>query len=939
MYSVSVFIIFGTQTETFNMRPKLILGIFLLFPAIISFSQEKKQLDHNAYQEWRRIKDHSISRDGEFITYYLKSNAEANDILMLHDQLGKTLLQYERGTKPQFSFSSDYLFFTINPDLDTLKTKRREKVKKDKLPMDSLAIRNLKSGALRKISRLKSYKVPEKWSGWFAYQYLPEADSTNKKLLKKLKKEKAFQLVISSNTGASIYEYPAVTEYVLSEKGGKIAFVTKGDSTYSEGVYVFDTNSESLSPIFRAKGKYYSFSWDEVGSQLTFVSDLDTTKAPIHYPNLHYWKSDSAMIIASGSENGKSKDLLISEHFGNHFSKDGKTLYFGYKEMPIVQDTSLLEEEIVNVEVWSYQDKKLHTQQKIDKEADSKRSYTVAYDVGTNQIIQLGNATITEVIESDEGNSSNLLGINDQPYGERISWEGFPYYKDLYAINKETGSSTLIKSEVRGSGQMSPGGKYAYWYDVVDSAWFTYNFATKKETQITNNSQVPFYNERHDTPSHPYPYGVMTWTENDNKVLIYDRWDIWQVDPKGESDMTRITPNGREKEIKYRYIKLDDEERFVKSGQKLLLGAFYEDDKSEAIFELTFKKGAKPVKKISGDFQFDNFKKAQESNEIIYSKENFNIFPDLLITSNGFKKFTKISNVNPQQKDYSWGSIELYKWTSLDGQELEGMLVKPGNFDPNKKYPLMVNFYEKSADRLNNHRDPFPHRSTINYSFYASRGYVIFNPDVHYKDGYPGESAYNCVISGINSLIEDGFVDKDRIGVQGHSWGGYQVAYLVTKTDIFKCAESGAPVPNMISAYGGIRWWTGLSRMFQYEHTQSRIGGTLWEYPQRFIENSPIFYIDKINTPVLIMHNDQDGHVPWYQGIEFFVAMRRLGKPSWFLNYQGEPHWPQKLQNRIDFNIRMQQYFDHYLMDAPMPKWMKDGVPALKMGIDQGLDD
>ena len=251
---------------------------------------------------------------------------------------------------------------------------------------------------------------------------------------------------------------------------------------------------------------------------------------------------------------------------------------------------------------------------------------------------------------------------------------------------------------------------------------------------------------------------------------------------------------------------------------------------------------------------------------------------------------------------------------------------------------MIVNFYEKSSDGLHRHRAPAPGRSTINYAFYASRGYLIFNPDVYYRTGYPGESAYNCVIPGVTSLIEQGFVDRDNIGVQGHSWGGYQIAHLVTKTDIFKAAEAGAPVPNMISAYGGIRWWTGLSRQFQYEHTQSRIGGTPWEYPMRYLENSPIFNIDKINTPLLIMHNDADGHVPWYQGIEFFVSLRRLGKPAWFLNYNGEPHWPLKRQNRKDFNIRMAQFFDQYLKGAPKPVWMERGVPAVEKGINQGYE-
>ena len=368
-----------------------------------------------------------------------------------------------------------------------------------------------------------------------------------------------------------------------------------------------------------------------------------------------------------------------------------------------------------------------------------------------------------------------------------------------------------------------------------------------------------------------------------------------------------------------------------------MLSTFNEDTKNSGYAELNMNNG-KLKTLISGPYRYARLMKAQKDDGLIFTRESFIEYPEMRYSDGSFKNEKVLSNANPQQKDYNWGTSELVKWNSLDGIELTGMLIKPENFDPNKKYPLLVNFYERSSDGLHRHRNPNPGRSSINYSFYTSRGYVIFNPDVHYRVGYPGESAYNCVIPGVTSLIEKGYIDKDNIGVQGHSWGGYQIAYLVTKTDIFKAAESGAPVPNMISAYGGIRWWTGLSRQFQYEHTQSRIGGTPWQYPQRYIENSPIFNIDKINTPLLIMHNDADGHVPWYQGIEFFMSLRRLQKPSWFLNYNGEPHWPLKLQNRKDFNIRLAQFFDYYLKGEPMPVWMKRGVPAIEKGINQGYE-
>ncbi|MGB5359571.1 MAG: prolyl oligopeptidase family serine peptidase, partial [Eudoraea sp.] len=444
-----------------------------------------------------------------------------------------------------------------------------------------------------------------------------------------------------------------------------------------------------------------------------------------------------------------------------------------------------------------------------------------------------------------------------------------------------------------------------------------------------------FYDELHDSPSPPEPYGAAGWTENDQSLLLYDRYDLWKFDPN--SGLAERLTNGRESKTRFRYVSLDKEVKFMDTNEKWLFTNFNETDKSGGYTEFNPKNNTSKSL-LKGPFRYRNPIKSQLDDAVIYTKESFEEFPDIRYSDLSFKNIKIISDANPQQNNYNWGAIELVNWTSLDGDELTGILVKPENFDPTKKYPMIVNFYEKSSDRLNHHRAPNPGRSTINYSFYASRGYLIFNPDVNYRIGYPGESAYNCVIPGITSLIEKGFVDKDNIGVQGHSWGGYQIAYLVTKTDIFKAAEAGAPVPNMISAYGGIRWWTGLSRQFQYEHTQSRIGGTPWEYPIRYMENSPIFNIDKINTPLLIMHNDADGHVPWYQGIEFFVSLRRLGKPSWFLNYNGEPHWPLKLQNRKDFNIRMAQFFDYYLKSAPMPVWMDRGVPAMEKGVNQGYE-
>ncbi len=916
------------------------LGLIIITIALITeLKAQKKILDHTAYETWQFIKNYSISNDGKWITYALEKNSISDPIIKLSNFEGTEVLTYNRGKNPKFSFNSNHFFFNIQPTIHDVNQLKRIRTKEEDFPLDSLGIYEIHTKKFSKISHLHSYEIPEKWSDWLIYQHNMPQDTSLKKL-KKPSKETGYELIIQNLRVDNQFKYPFVKEYNLSQRNGKIAFTSSGDDAdFQPGVYVFDTQKQSLLSIYLSKGIIKSLKWDEAGQYLSFISDLDTTKTLNRNFNLHLWStgSDRAETILTANDEYLEKTYLVSEHTPLEFSKNGSLLYFG-KSLPILEaDTSLLEHEIVKVEVWTYRDNRLYTQQEIEKEKDQKTSFLSVYDLNSKRFMTLGTEEIPHIYKSKEGNGIHLIGYNEKPYLKSISWEGSPSPVDIYALKMTTGTSEKIAEKIHGRPKMSPLGNYAYWYDQMDSAWFTYSFLKDQINKITDNSVTNFFDEEHDTPNLPRAYGLMSWSQNDKKMLIYDQYDIWEVDPEGVLESIRITPKGRENQEKYRYLKLKKEERFIEKNQILFLHAFNKLDKTEGIYSLKYSSGARPNILTSGPYKYRGIRQAQEGKELIFTQENFNTFPDIKST-HSFKKVNSISDANPQKNTYNWGTAALYHWTSLDGQPLEGLLIKPENFDSSKKYPMIVNFYEQSSNNLHRHHAPNPGRSTINYSFYASRGYIIFNPNIHYRTGYPGESAYNSVIPGVTALIDEGFVDSDHIGIQGHSWGGYQIANIVTKTDIFRCAEAGAPVPNMISAYGGIRWWTGLSRMFQYERTQSRIGGSLWEYPLRYIENSPIFFVDKINTPILILHNDADGHVPWYQGIEFFVALRRLNKPSWLLNYQGEPHWPLKLQNRIDFNIRMAQYFDYYLKDAPMPNWMLKGIPATELGIRSNLE-
>ena len=884
-----------------------------------------------------------MSGDGSVISYQVKPGF-GDETLKVVGHSGDELLTYARGESSRVSWDGKYVIFKIAPPLEIVRSLKRKKTKDEEMPQDSLGIYDLETAELQKIAPIKDFKIPQEWSGTIAYRLddirMPHdsADTlkqASKKPKKKKGKDRGYHLVIHDLKSQKTDTFKFVSNYRFAEEQASIIFESQGaDSTFQAGVYHYNIGTQNLTNLMSGKHKYKQQAISKDGKQVAFLADTDTTKVLIRDFKLMYWNSSLEKAEEKVSSANLPKDWIVSEHGKVSFSKTGNQVHFGTSPKPLVQDTTLLEDEIIQVEVWNYQDGRLMTQQEYNKKEDLKKNYLAVFMPSNNQIIQVADETtdITTMIDDDKVNAYCVLSKNNKPYYRNVTWEGFPPREDLYLLDLNLGQKKEVEKGVRGYESLSLFGNYLLWYDVEDSVWYSYDIESATKVNLSNKIPTSLFDEEDDHPDYPRPYGVAGWTKDDAYVLLNDRYDLWKVDPTGSKDAINLT-NGRVSRIRHRIITLDKESPVV-DLKKAIVGTFDERTKGTGFGVLNDQQAVKIL--YQGDFELAKLRKAKKSNRVIFTRSSNQEFPDLQSSDLSFKKITRLSNANSQQSDYNWSTVELMSWTSLQGTELEGLLYKPQDFDPNKKYPLMVYFYEKNAHRLHTYHGAFPHRSIIRPSYYASRGYIVFIPDIVYRDGYPGKSCYDAVIPGVTQLLQEGYIDEDRIGVQGHSWGGYQAAYLITQTDMFKCAEAGAPVANMISAYGGIRWGSGLSRMFQYEHTQSRIGGTLWEYPFRYIENSPIFYVDKINTPVLIMHNDKDGAVPWYQGIELFVALRRFNKPAWMLNYNDEPHWPTKRENIKDFQIRMQQYFDHYLMDQPMPEWMEKGVPAVEKGINKG---
>ncbi|MDH6341550.1 dipeptidyl aminopeptidase/acylaminoacyl peptidase [Parabacteroides sp. PFB2-12] len=889
---------------------------FVLFFLFLIDGQAQRALTVEDLTAWQRVTDKVISDNGRWSAVTVAPWEGDATVYLYNHQKKEQAASYAPAGKNRFSFSSAYWLVEELPSKQETDSLKLRKTKKNDMPMNRLLIRH-QAGGEERIDSIRSYRVANK-ADWMAYQRARK-DST---------------LVVRSLNGEKEHRFPAVSEFAFATKAAILYYISQGDTLGTKaGIYSFDIENEKNSLLKEGDGLFKKATWDETGSNLAFLyreKNDSTSRA------MELWlagRNSPARKMIDRADAVLPEGWIISEEGGLRFFHDDNYIVLGTAPEPRQKDTTQLAEYRPNVQVWSWNEPVQYTAQVYNKERDLKKTYTAVYHIQRGQFLQVGTEEMPNVSLPWKGEYA--LAANTRPYSVSSMWE-YDTRQDTYAVSLITGERCQILQADYNHPQLSPNGQFAYWYARRDSAWYTYEFATEKQYRLTTPDMFTAWDEQNDVPDYPSAHGAAGWAEKDAYILLYDRYDIWRFDPRGVEAPVNLTANGRKERINYRLVRFDREKQDIDLKETQLLTGFNETTKGSGYYEKKLTASSAPKTLLAGNYRLTTPVKAKEDKALLYTQETFEQFPEVILSDLSFKKSHPLTHMGEQQKDFKWGTAELVSWTSLDGKRLEGVLCKPVDFDPTKKYPMIVNFYERNSENLYGYHMPEPHRSTVDYHMYNSQDYLVFNPDVVYETGYPGESCYNCVIPGVMALIEQGFVDEQAIGAQGHSWGAYQVAYLATRTRLFAAIESGAPVVNMFSAYGGIRWGSGLARAFQYEHTQSRIGGTPWSAPREFMENSPLFTMDKVETPILIMHNDNDGHVPWYQGIEYFVALKRLQKPAWLLNYPGEIHWPMKMANREDFQKRMLQFFNHYLKKEPMPKWMQEGVPAVDQDFELG---
>lgn len=909
------------------MNRSFLLILALVISVLLADGQEKKPLDFSEYDTWKKLSSHRISNNGTWVSYEINPGKGDGYLYLYNIKTGR-LDSVARGKSAKFSPDNSFVAFRLSAPADTLRALELAGKKKDDLPKDTLCVWNLKSNQKTFFANIASFSMPSKQGNWLAVLFdksvLPK-DTTKKKF-----KSEGAPLLLFRPTGGDSLRLNRVTKYALARYGSGGYFIQSvGDSIEETLVHAFNADKWSLKEIFHNPGKSTKIATSDRTGQAAMLFSADTTKHKTYRLLYHNpEKQDAFVTIVDTTHKALDKDYAASENGPLYFSRNGSRLFFGVASRPLPEPKdTLTKDEKAKLDVWNWKDLRLQPMQKKQLGTDQKRTYLTVFYPSKNKVIQLGDEQLPKIVPTRFGNGDMALGYDDQPYIRSTSWSG-KRIQDVYLVDVNTGERALLQQAIESQHGLSPDGRYFYWYAPADSNYHVMDNRKGKAHSLSAGISVPLYNDWHDAPSNPGAFGVAGWSSDNRYLLVYDRFDIWKLDASGKESARLLTHGkGREDSVQLRYQKLDSDELAVNLEKPVLLSAFNISNKMGGYYRFH---GDIIERLVLEDASFNSPVKADNSDELIVRKGDFIRYPDLYLTNTKFQNPTLISHTNPQQPDYRWGDIRLVGWKGFNGERHQGLLVTPENMDTTLNYPMILYFYERSSDRLHNHYTPAPSRSTINWTFYASNGYVVFVPDITYRDGDPGLSAYEAIMSGMQSMLERyPFIDADNMGLQGQSWGGYQTAFMVTRTNRFKAAMAGAPVSNMTSAYGGIRWGTGMSRMFQYERTQSRIGATLWDALPKYIENSPLFFVPQIETPLLMMHNDNDGAVPWYQGIELFTAMRRLDRPVWMLVYNNEEHNLTRRANTIDLSRRMLQFFDHYLKGKPAPRWMEQGVSAL----------
>jgi dipeptidyl aminopeptidase/acylaminoacyl peptidase len=898
--------------------------LFLVFTLPVLAQSEKKVLTLEDYPQWKHILSPTISTDGNWIAYSLRPNG-GDAVLYFKSLALEKNYEIPFGSGAIFSENSRWAAYLIGVSKEEAK-----KLEKDKKPI-------LRKGELLNLTTGEKYTI----ANTSAIQFSKNAKffAAKKVQQDKSAKHKGTDLVVRNlETGLS-QNIGNVGEHVFNKPGTLLAYTVDAASKEGNGVYLLNLTSGRFVPLDTGEADYAQIAWDKKGTALAFLKGKQDKDR---------WERDN--VLLAFTELGKEsfsrfvydpskddifpKDMVISERVmprrtgrpGSSdvspnkaliWSEDLSRIFFGIKEQENKPEKS--KEELPNVDIWHWKDERIQSVQTRQFNYDVNFAYRSVCLLKEKKFLQLADENMRTITLTQDGRWG--VGRDALPYLSDVETQ----QSDYYAVNTATGERKLIVKGIRRTFGVSPDNRHFLY--LKDKQLWIYDFQKGATTDISSEAPVVFVNEEDDHPNEKPPFGMAGWTKDGKAVIVNHKYDLWLLPLDGKNPANLCQGLGDKEKIRFRYVRLDPEEKFIDTSKPLLLSAYGEWTKKSGYFRMDVDKELKQL--VYTGKRFGIPRKAIKTDKVLFTLETFLEFPDLYVSALDFKNPIKVTDANPQQKDYAWGRRILVDYTNSKGQKLQATLTLPAGYEEGKKYPMLVYFYEKMSQRHHQYSMPTyddrPHMSA-----YASDGYLVLMPDILFEIGRPGTSSLDCVSSAVKKVVELGYADPERIGLQGHSWGGFQTSFIVTQTDMFACIVSGAPPTCIEGEFNQIFKSSGNNNHSYYSRSQGRMGTDPWKDHELYRSQSAIQNAHKITTPFMLLHGTEDGSVDWIQSLEYYNAARYLGKEVIFLSYPGEPHHLAKEENQKDFQKRMKQYFDHYLKGKPMPDWMTHGIPYMK---------
>ncbi len=929
------------------------IGTFaLLFVAVFAFSSAaetdndgKKILTLDDYGQWNRIASTVLSNDGTWMSYaYLPNDGDGT--LFFRDLNSATVREVPRGTGPRFSDDGVWVGYIIE-----LSEEEQKKRRESREPITrTVEIRNLDSGDTFQVEGSSSFKFssnsrfvaikkdPQRRGGGQPAGDGPPAGRRGGRGGAGGGQSKAgTDLIVRDLNAGTNQLFGNVAAFEFNKPGNLLSYTVSAQEKQGNGLYLFNVDSGALRVLDGAEAVYSQMTWAKEGLGLAaFRGNDDEEKVERQNVLLAFLDLESEqprkILYDPAQDSSFPSNAVLSEKGQITWSKDLSKLFLGVREQR--DKPKKTDDPRANVDVWHYKDEIAQSVQMVRAPRNRQATLQSVYHLDSAKFIKMADPDMPTVTLSVDGKWG--VGRLDQPYRAQINWGGSP--ADYYRIDTRTGARALIAGGIGRSVGLSPDSQ---WFVYLENKQLkAYNLVSGTTNTITKNSPVSFVNEDDDHPYEKPIFGLAGWSKDGKTILLNHRYDIWSVPLTGGGKPVNLTGSmGDREEIRFRYVNMDPDAPRGRRGfgrrggggtpvaidteESILFSAYGEWTKNSGYYRLA--PGGRMLPVRYEDRNIGGLVKARNADVYAFTMQKFEEFPNYHISGPALTDSKQITDANPQQKEYSWGRRILIDYKNSKGRKMQATLALPGGYEEGKKYPMLVYFYELMSNQ--HHRYAAPrYDDRPHFSTYASDGYLVLQPDVRYETGYPGDSAVDCVGAAVRKVIELGYADPAHIGLQGHSWGGYQSSFIVTQTDLFAAVVTGAPVTNLISFYNELYKSSGSVQQGIVEKGQVRMGTTPFENWDLYKSQSPVHQAENITTPFLILHGTEDGAVDWHQGLEYFNMARRMGKEVILLSYPGEGHHLAKLENQKDFLTRMKQFFDHYLKDAPAPDWIVNGV-------------